>query len=219
MKKLFNNIKKFFVRLFRRFFPHIPPQIIIILLIIIFVLVVIKSLFILNDDGFTTNLITEIIGIIVTVGLIDYFIFKERKTKTQLIVNSVRKRINSLEFSIINNFLPKEEKYNYYNEPQSKTIRQHIIPKFKSIDILYKISFDDLYPNLADIVIEANYIQGTDPELLGHIVKARDLFEECKIGLTFFVNQTLGLLTQNPSKSIVESLETVCTIDDYLRRK
>lgn len=59
-----------------KFFPHIPTTLIIVFLVSIIGLLLISIFHLFNDEGILVNIATELIGILVTILIVEYFIKK-----------------------------------------------------------------------------------------------------------------------------------------------
>ena len=67
-------MKNKFLKLKQKYIPHIPTILIILFLIVIVVLVLLSMWNLFDDKGILANVATELIGILVTILIVEYFI-------------------------------------------------------------------------------------------------------------------------------------------------
>lgn len=204
------------MKFLKKSFPHIPSKIIIILISLATLLLIINYFFKPND-GLALNVATEIIGILVTVWLIDYIIFIERKSKTQRIISSVRHRFNSIERRaltvttlIVSNAIDRE------NISETDDVRKtliYAIAKTKFDEIICKkviTSFEDLLPRLTSIIEDINYSQVVDTELVGLLIECRDNLAS----LLSIVAINLGMF-EMVQLEFIEFIQSIRIVSDY----
>lgn len=206
-----------------KYFPHIPIILIILLISAIFALISFSFWNFFDDNGILINVATELIGILVTIVFVEYFIRRYEKKRWSKLEQFFQKNLKVFIASIYLEFmtrfkLPLKYEHNQSNISKLLEYKSTILENIKSNGPAFFSSiFDNHSENLSELIELAKI--NPNPSLIATLLDLKSNFSMLKnIGRqqgNHLLDEYKNLVEEMVDRSLNESFDELRKLESY----